>query len=212
MVSNILFGVGNLMCGLAGTEWTMIAGRVVAGMGGGGLMAISTFVGSDLVPLRKRGVIQGIGNILYGSGAGIGGLFGGWINDTWGWRTAFLAQVPFIAVSAAMVYLYVDIPPKKSKKSRLSRVDFPGAFTLVISLILLLLALNSGGNVVPWTHPLVLSTLPLSVLVLGGFIWIEARWAAEPVIPVKLLLNRTVGAACMTNWFTTMGCFSRLFL
>lgn len=99
VVSNILFGAGNLMCGLAGSEWTMIAGRVVSGMGGGGLMAISTFVGSDLVPLRKRGMIQGLGNLCYGSGAGLGGLFGGWINDTWGWRKAFLIQVPFVALS-----------------------------------------------------------------------------------------------------------------
>lgn len=62
VVSNALFAVGNLMCGLAKSEGTMIAGRVVSGMGGGGLMAISTFVGSDLVPLRKRGIVQGIGN------------------------------------------------------------------------------------------------------------------------------------------------------
>lgn len=209
VVSNILFGAGNLMCGLATSEWTMIAGRVVAGMGGGGLMAIATFAGSDLVPLRKRGVIQGIANIVYGSGAGVGGMFGGWVNDTWGWRMAFIAQVPFIAVSTVLVYFYVDIPAKQSTKSRLSRVDFPGALTLVISLILLLLGLNSGGNVVSWTHPLVLTTLPLSVVVLVAFVWIETRWAKEPVIPVKLLLNRTVGAACMTNWFTTMGTFSR---
>ncbi len=209
VVSNILFGAGNLMCGLAASEWTMIAGRVVAGMGGGGLMAIATFVGSDLVPLRKRGMIQGLGNILYGAGAGVGGVFGGWVNDTWGWRMAFLAQVPLILVSAVLVYLLVDIPPKLSKKSKLSRVDFPGAFTLVTSLILLLLGLNSGGNIVPWTHPLVLTTLPLSVAVLMAFVWIEARWAKEPVIPVKLLLNRTVCAACMTNWFATMGIFSR---
>lgn len=209
VVSNILFGAGNLMCGLATSEWTMIAGRVVAGMGGGGLMAIATFVGSDLVPLRKRGVIQGVGNVLYGSGAGVGGLFGGWINDTWGWRMAFIAQVPLIVVSAGLVYIYVDVPPKLSKKSKLARVDFAGAFTLITSLILLLLGLNSGGNVVPWTHPLVLTTLPLSLVVLVAFVWIEAKWATEPVIPVKLLLIRTVGAACLTNWFTTMATFSR---
>jgi MFS family permease len=208
VVSNILFGAGNLMCGLATSEWTMIAGRVVAGMGGGGLMAIATFVGSDLVPLRKRGMIQGIGNILYGSGAGVGSVFGGWVNDTWGWRMAFIAQVPLIVVSAVLVYIYVDVPPKESKRSKLSRVDFPGAFTLIFSLILLLLGLNSGGNVVPWTHPLVLATLPLSAVVLVAFVWIEARWAKDPIIPVKLLLIRTVGAACMTNWFTTMGTFS----
>jgi MFS family permease len=212
VVSNILFGAGNLMCGLATSEWTMIAGRVVAGMGGGGLMAITTFVCSDLVPLRKRGMIQGIGNVLYGAGAGVGGVFGGWMNETWGWRTAFIAQVPLILISAVMVYIYVDVPPKQSKKSKISRVDFPGALTLVISLILLLLGLNSGGNVVPWTHPLVLVTLPLSVVVLVAFVWIEASWAKEPVIPVKLLLIRTVGAACLTNWFTIMGIFSRLFI
>jgi len=172
-------------------------------------MAIATFTSSDLVPLRKRGVIQGIANILYGTGAGVGGLFGGWINDTWGWRVAFISQVPFIAISAVLVYFYVNIPPKQSKKSKLSRVDFPGAFTLVISLILLLLGLNSGGNVIPWSHPLILTTLPLSAVVLAAFVWIEARWAKEPVIPVNLLLNRTVAAACMANWFTTMGIFSR---
>lgn len=57
----------------------MIFGRVVAGMGGGGLMAISTFIGSDLVPLRKRGLIQGLGNVCYGLGGGLGGVFGGWM-------------------------------------------------------------------------------------------------------------------------------------
>lgn len=64
--SNIMFAVGNLICGLAQSEGAVILGRVVAGIGGGGLMSISTFLGSDLVPLRQRGVVQGIGNIAYG--------------------------------------------------------------------------------------------------------------------------------------------------
>ena len=90
--SNVFFAAGNLICGLATSQWLMIFGRVIAGMGGGGLTAISTFVGSDLVPLRRRGVWQGFGNLCFGLGAGLGGVFGGWINDTWGWRKAFLIQ------------------------------------------------------------------------------------------------------------------------
>jgi MFS family permease len=207
VVSNILFLTGNIICGLANTEWTMIAGRAVAGMGGGGLMAISTFVASDLVPLRRRGLIQGIGNLCYGSGAGLGGIFGGWVNDVWGWRAAFLSQVPFVVVSGVLVFFLVRIPPKKSDKSKLSRVDFLGSFTLLLTLILLLLGLNSGGNVVPWTHPLVLVSLPLFLVSLILFCYVEACVASEPVIPVKLLLNRTVAAACLTNWFTTMVAF-----
>lgn len=211
VVSNAFFAVGNLICGLAEDEWTMIAGRVVAGMGGGGLMAISTFVASDLVPLRKRGLIQGIGNVCYGSGAGLGGIFGGWVNDTWGWRVAFLAQVPLVIISGVLVFFTVNVPPKKSEKSKLSRVDFLGAFTIVVTLVLLLLGLNSGGNIVPWTHPLVLTTLPLSLVSLLAFIYIEARIASEPVIPVHLLLDRTVLTACLTNWFFTMVNFISLF-
>jgi MFS family permease len=117
----------------------MIAGRVVAGMGGGGLMAISTFVASDLVPLRKRGIVQGIGNLSYGVGAGLGGVFGGYVNDAWGWRYAFLAQVPASIASGLVVSWLVDVPPKRSEKSKLSRVDFTGSFSLVATLLLLLL-------------------------------------------------------------------------
>ena len=64
--SNVMFAVGNAICGFAQGEGTMILGRVVAGVGGGGLMSISTFLASDLVPLRKRGIVQGLGNIAYG--------------------------------------------------------------------------------------------------------------------------------------------------
>ncbi|MCJ1243578.1 hypothetical protein MMC30_000775 [Trapelia coarctata] len=209
--SNIFFAAGNLICGLAKEEWVMILGRVVAGMGGGGLNAISTFVGSDLVPLRRRGVWQGIGNIMFGIGAGLGGLFGGWINDTYGWRWAFLLQVPMTILSGTLVYFFVNIPVKETDRSRWKRIDWLGAFTLILTLILLLLGLNSGGNVVPWTHPLVLTTLPLSVVFLLVFIYVESHYADEPVIPVRLLLHRTVLSACLTNWFMTMANFGLLF-
>ncbi|KAJ5796379.1 uncharacterized protein N7518_004919 [Penicillium psychrosexuale] len=209
--SNVFFALGNLICGLARAQWVIIFGRVVAGVGGGGLTAISTFVTSDLVPLRKRGIWQGIGNICYGAGMGLGGVFGGWINDTLGWRWAFLLQVPFLVISCILVAVKVKIPVKESDTARIKRVDFLGAITLVLTLVTLLLGLNTGGNQVPWTHPLVLTSLVASAVFLGLFIYVEAVVASEPVIPVRLLLNRTVAAACLTNWFGTMAIFGLLF-
>ena len=208
--SNILFAVGNLICGLATKEWVMILGRVIAGMGGGGLFAISTFIASDLIPLRRRGLWQGFGNICFGLGTGLGGVFGGWINDTIGWRWAFLIQVPFVAISGLVVWFTVKIPVKKTEEAAWKRIDYLGSITLVSSLVILLLGLNSGGNLVTWTHPLVLTTLPLSVVIFVLFVYIENR-AAEPIIPVKLLLNRTVASACLTNWFMTMCVFGILY-
>ena len=209
--SNVFFCAGNLICGLATREWVMILGRVVAGMGGGGLTAISTFVGSDLVPLRRRGVWQGFGNISYGVGAGVGGVFGGWINDVWGWRNAFLIQVPLTVVSGLLAWFLVDIPIKQTEKSAWRRIDVMGAVTLTTTLLLLLLGVNSGGNLVPWSHPLVLTSFAFSAVFLGLFIYVESNYAEEPVIPVRLLLDRTVLSACFTNWFTTMSTFSLLF-
>ncbi|KAL6878972.1 MFS general substrate transporter [Trichoderma novae-zelandiae] len=210
--SNVFFAAGNLICGLARSSSVMILGRVVAGVGGGGLMSISTFLGSDLIPLRSRGVVQGVGNICYGSGAMLGGIFGGLMNDhtKLGWRLAFLVQVPPALVSAVAVAILVRVPPKQSDKSYLARIDFGGVFFTVSFLVLLLLGVNSGGNIVPWTHPLPLTTIPLSIVAFVGFLWWESK-ATQPIIPVRLLLDRTLLSACMSNFLTTMVVMAGIF-
>ncbi|TKA64747.1 hypothetical protein B0A55_09787, partial [Friedmanniomyces simplex] len=145
--ASIFFAAGTFICGIATSGWFIIFGRVIAGMGGGCLNTISTFVGSDLVPLRKRGVWQGISNIVYGAGMGLGGVFGGAINDRLGWRWAFYIQVPFITVAGIAGFLTVKVPIKETETANIRRVDFLGALTLVASLILCLVGLNSGGNI-----------------------------------------------------------------
>ncbi|KAF2726187.1 putative major facilitator superfamily transporter [Polychaeton citri CBS 116435] len=209
--ASTFFAIGTLMCGLAQEQWVIILGRVIAGAGGGCLNTISTFIGSDLIPLRRRGVWQGIGNIVYGTGMGLGGVFGGFINDRIGWRWAFHIQVPFIVVAGIWACCMVNVPVKDTDTAKIKRVDFLGAFLLSASLVLLLLGLNSGGNIVPWNHPLVYVPLPLSFICLLGFIYVEDKIAPEPVIPVRLLLHRTVAAACLTNWFETMSVFGLLY-
>lgn len=209
---NIFFAAGNLICAVASTEWVIILGRVVAGIGGGGLGTIATFVASDLVPLRKRGVWQGAANICFGLGSGVGGIFGGWMNDAFSWRWAFVVQIPLTLLAGLLVFKTVTIPGKKRDptQNRLKRIDVLGAVSLLTALVLMLLGLNSGGNLVAWTDPLILTTLPLSAVAFLAFLYIEIL-AVEPIIPVKLLLQRTVWSACLTNWFTTMARFGLLF-
>lgn len=207
LVCNFLFAAGNLICGLAQDPSTIIVGRALAGLGGGGLNTISTIIASDLVPLRQRGLWQGISNVCWGLGNGLGGVFGGFLNDVWDWKLAFLVQIPLTVASLIMIFIFVDKPPEvstKSNTSKLKRVDFLGSSLLVATLVLLLLGLNSGGNIVPWDHPLVLTSLPLSAVLLIAFVIVEEKVAREPVMPVRLLLNRTVASACLTNWFFLM--------
>ncbi|KIY00416.1 uncharacterized protein Z520_04101 [Fonsecaea multimorphosa CBS 102226] len=212
--SNVFFGAGTLLCGLAPSAGAIIAGRIVAGVGGGGLTCIATYITSDLVPLRRRGLWQGYGNLVYGLGMGLGGVFGGVLSDKLSWRWAFLLQVPFIAVSGVMVVFLVDIPVNPSTRPALSRIDFLGSGFLVASLVLLLLGLNTGGNQLPWSHPLIIAALVLSVLTLLTFMYLESqpRWVPEPVLPVMLIARtRTVLAACLANWFGTMAAFLAIY-
>ena len=209
---NVTFAAGNLICALAGEEWVMILGRVVAGIGGGGLGTIATFVASDLVPLRRRGVWQGAANICFGLGSGVGGVFGGWMNDVLSWRWAFVVQIPLTLLAGLLVSITVKIPVEKKDptQNQFKRIDILGAASLITALVLMLLGLNSGGNLVSWTNPLILTTLPISAIAFIAFVYIENH-AVEPIIPVKLLLQRTVWSACLTNWFITMARFGLLF-
>lgn len=211
VLATLIFAAGNLICGLAKDEWVIILGRVVSGIGGGCMNTISTFAASDVIPLRRRGLWQGFGNICFGVGSGIGGVFGGWMNDAFNWRWAFLIQVPLTLICTLIIFFTMKIPVKESDKSKIKRVDFLGAFTLVAALVLLLLGLNSGGNAVPWNHPLVYISLPFAGILLGAFVYIEHRVAKEPIIPVRLLLYRTVASGCFVNWTITMAYFAYIY-
>ena len=204
-LSNVFFAVGNLLCGLATNQYVMILGRVVAGIGGGGMISIATFLTSDLTPLRKRGIMQGIANLWFGAGAMLGAVIGGLLHDhtNIGWRLAFLVQVPPALLLVLAVWMLVKVPHKQSDKTYLAQIDFLGVFFTSSFLILLLLGLSTGGNLVPWTHPLPLTTLPLSILSFAAFLWWE--WKVEqPIIPVRLLRDRTVLAACLASLFISM--------
>lgn len=200
--ANLAFTLGNLICAFGTSQQAMVLGRLIAGLGGGGLMSIPTFLASDLIPLRKRGVVGGIANIWYGCGTMVGAVLGGYLSDhfSMGWRLAFLIQVPPSLLSALVVYILVKVPPKQSDRSYLKRIDFGGVFLTSSFLALLVLGLSVGGNVVPWTHPLPPTAILLSVGVfIALFRW--ERTAAQPIIPVKLLYNRTVLASCLASIF-----------
>ncbi|GKU12332.1 unnamed protein product [Fusarium langsethiae] len=205
MLSNLLFALGNLVCGVATDHYTMITGRVIAGFGGGGMISIATFLTSDLTPLRKRGIMQGIANLWFGAGAMLGAVIGGLFHDhtEFGWRLAFLVQVPPALLLIPVIGLLVKVPPKVSEKTYLARIDFLGVLLTSSFLVLLLLGLNAGGNTVPWSHPLPLTTIPLSIVCFAGFIWWESK-VKHPIIPVGLLRDRSILSACAASLFISM--------
>ncbi|KIM27607.1 hypothetical protein M408DRAFT_24522 [Serendipita vermifera MAFF 305830] len=58
-----LFTTGTLLSGIAPSMKALIAAQAIAGMGGGGVMTVSSIVVTDLIPLRNRGLMQGAANV-----------------------------------------------------------------------------------------------------------------------------------------------------
>lgn len=81
-----IFGIGGLGCGFAQNIHHLIGSRVVQGIGGGGMTTVVSILISDIVPLKDRGVWQGLINIVYATGAGAGAPLGGILADSIGWR------------------------------------------------------------------------------------------------------------------------------
>ena len=115
--------------------------------------------------------------------------------------------MPFVVISSIFVYLFVNVPLKKVDTAPHRRIDYFGALHIVVFLTLFLLALNTGGTVVTWTHPLVLICLPLSFVFLAAFVYTEKHVAEEPIIPLGIFEDRTVAAACLTFLFMVMSVY-----
>ena len=200
--ANFVFLLGNLGCGLARKNWQFILSRAIAGLGGGPIHSISTFLISDLVPLRSRGIWQGISNVSYGVGFAFGGIFGGLVNDRFGWRWAFLGQPFLLLLSMLCIAIFVRLPPPKKAPS-LGRIDFLGSLLLTLCLVSLMFGAISGGNTLPWGSPLVYVPLMMAPLLLLAFCYVELNFAKEPMIPLRLLRGRTIMGSCLACFCDT---------
>ena len=86
----ILFLAGCLICGLAQNFTTILVGRSIQGIGGGGIVVLTEIIVCDLIPLRLRGQWFGILSSMYAVGTVLGPIVGGafthyvtWVSSSW---------------------------------------------------------------------------------------------------------------------------------
>lgn len=172
-----------------------------------------------MIPLPKRGMYQAMQNILVGLGAVLGASLGGVVAECIGWRWCFLVQVPVSLAALVVGYKVLCglsdttlLLPVGSGGGRLRHVlaclDLSGAAVLVLGLTLQLVGLGSGGNDFAWDSPVVIGALALSTAALAGFVAIEAKTEAIPIIPLRLLKGFQPAVVQLTNFFAGMASYA----
>ncbi|WWD20929.1 hypothetical protein CI109_105407 [Kwoniella shandongensis] len=201
------FGFGTILCALSNNMYTLIAARIVAGLGGGGLLTVSSVILTDLVPLRDRGFYQGLMMTIFGAGSMLGGPISGWLADTYGWHWSFWVQIPVTIFCAVIVAIFLPVPPipptHKSLLKGLASLDWIGTFFLIGSITTLILGFSFHTSYLePWSAPIVWGMLLASVVLGVAFFMTEAR-VARPVVPLELFrsshLAATLGAGFLLS-------------
>ncbi len=94
----------------------------------------------------------------------------------------------------------------------MKRIDYLGSLTLTIGVASLLLGLTlKSAEEFPFSHPWVWGLLITSVIGLTAFVLTEVYWSSEPLMPMRLLLQRTPFSVAWSNFTTSIVVFSTLY-
>ncbi|WP_063835767.1 MDR family MFS transporter [Streptomyces mutabilis] len=185
------FLVGSVVAGLAQNMTVLIVGRVVQGLGGGGLMITSQAVIADLVPPRDRAKYMAPLGAVFSLASVAGPLLGGWLTDGIGWRWAFWLNMPLgLFVLAACAVLRLPRRPGRVV------VDFPGIALMAAAVTCTVLVATWGGTRYPWSDARILA-LAVGGLAAWTVFFLSQRRAEEPVIPLRLFRSRVFNYATL---------------
>ncbi|KAI9925049.1 hypothetical protein MW887_006456 [Aspergillus wentii] len=188
----LLFFVGTVVAAVSKNFTYMLVGRSIQGVGGGGILALSEVIVTDLVPLRLRGQYFGILSAMWSVGSVTGPILGGGFSQDVTWRWIFYINFPFIGVGVVFVLLFLKlniIPSSLAEKLR--RIDYVGTTLFVGSISSFLIPLTWGGVLYDWDSWRTLAPLIIGAVGLIVFGLYEYFIAADPIIPPKIFQNRT---------------------
>lgn len=81
----MFFLVGAVVAGVAQNFTAMLVGRTIQGIGGGGILALTEIIVTDIIPLRQRGKYFGIISAMWSVGSVVGPILGGGFSQNVSW-------------------------------------------------------------------------------------------------------------------------------
>src|SRR5579864_1086342 len=203
-----LFTLASLCCGLSTTKGLLIGARAVQGICGAVASAVSLSLMLTLFQEpAERAKAMGIFGFVASGGGSIGVLLGGVLTGSLNWHWIFLVNVP---IGVAVVLLTLRLLPPARTAAATGRLDVAGAITVTASLMVAVYAIVNG-NQYGWTSARTIGLLAAAVVLLAGFVAIEARVAA-PLMPLGLFRRRNIAFANVTGILWAAAMFAWFFL
>lgn len=201
-VSMALFLVGSIVFATAQNMKTIIAGRVLQGLGGGGIDVLVEVILTDMTTLQERSKYLGlmaipsaVGNIL---GPTVSALFSNYASWRWiGW-----INLPFLGIGIPLVFFFLKlraVPLESALAKNLKRLDWIGMFLFIVGITIFAIPLSWAGSLFPWTAWQTLFPLLLGVVMLVAFALYEAKPEA-PIAPHRIFSSKTANMTLVSGF------------
>ncbi|MCZ7437807.1 MDR family MFS transporter [Micromonospora sp. WMMC241] len=201
----VVFLAGSVAAGFSQSAGQLIAARAFQGIGVGGLQALVQVAIAAMIPPRERGRYNGyLGGVMALATVG-GPLLGGLIVDTsWlGWRWCFFVGVPVAIIALFLLQLTLNLPTVRRQNVK---IDYLGAALIAAGVSVLLIWISFVDDSFAWLSWQTAAMVGGAVLLLALAVWVESR-AAEPVVPLEIVRQRTTALAILGSLAVGMAMF-----
>ncbi|MFJ9029546.1 DHA2 family efflux MFS transporter permease subunit [Streptomyces sp. NPDC102274] len=207
----VLFLVGSLASALAWNVGSLVAFRVVQGVGAGVVDPLVLVILARAAGPGRAGRVMGMMGVVLSLGPVLGPALGGVVLESMGWRSMFFINLP-IGIVAVLLALRVIPAGRPLARGSGPRLDIVGALLMAPGFAAILLALTAAGERARFAAPSVLIPLVLGVALLVGYVIHALRTRrTEPLIDVRLFSSRGFAASVAVQGLVGLATFAVLF-
>jgi EmrB/QacA subfamily drug resistance transporter len=200
------FALASALGGAAGSFGVLVTARALQGAFGALLApAALSLLTTTFHDPRERGKAFAVFGGIAGAGGGVGLLLGGLLTEYLSWRWCLYVNLAFAVVAfiGAIVLIPANRPTSRPK------MDLPGIGTSVAGLFLLVFGFSHAESA-GWSAPATIGSLVGGLVLLAIFVLAERR-VAEPLLPMRVPVDRVRGGSNLAVFFSGAGMFG-LFL
>jgi EmrB/QacA subfamily drug resistance transporter len=198
------FAGASALGGAAQSASWLFGARALQGMFAAVLApAVLSLITTTFTETKERAKAFAVYGAISGTGAALGLIVGGALTQYASWRWTLLVNTPiaiFVAIAA--------VPLLRESRAEGDRsYDLPGAAIATAGLVSLVYGFTNASTH-SWGSPLTYGLIIAAVVLLAAFVRWETRHASNPLLPMRVVLDRNRGGSFLAFLLATLGLFS----
>jgi EmrB/QacA subfamily drug resistance transporter len=202
VIGLIGFAIASAIGGASVDFPMLVIARTIQGAFGALLApSVLALLTTTFTDVNERGRAFAIYGAIAGAGGALGLLLGGVLTSYASWRWTLFVNLAFAGAATVGSFLWL----KTDNGADHDPFDLPGFFLVAAGLFSIVFGF-SHAETASWSDPVTIGCLSAGVVLLSAFVYVEAK-IKFPILPLRIVLNRTRGGSLLATLFASVGLF-----